>query len=221
MLGDRSAPLHALQNPVLRNLQHLAATGGAAGGDGETARVQRDQGELQAEAFTPEDVLAGNVDVVELDQHIADAAQAHELAAVRDLDAWRIRLDDERRDLLLLFALDHLRRRLAHHHEKLGLQAVRAPQLLAADEEALAVRRGDGPRGHLGRIGTDARLGQRERRDGAVRQARQPLLLLLVRPEELEGLRYADRLMRREPRHGRAAPRRYQADGAVVVRRAE
>src|SRR5207244_1869051 len=115
----------------------------------------------------------------------ADAAQAHELAAVRDLDTRRVRLDDECRDLLFLFALDDLRRRLGHDDEQLGLQTVRAPQLLAADEEALAVRSRNGPGGHLRGIGADARLGQCERGDRAVREARQPLLLLLFRAEEL------------------------------------
>ena len=75
---------------------------------------------------------------------VADAAQPHELAAVHDLDARRVRLDDERRDLLLLFAVDDLRRRLRHHDDQLGLRAVRAPQLLAVEDPALAVGRRHG-----------------------------------------------------------------------------
>ena len=80
---------------------------------------------------------------------------------------------------------------------------------------------GDGARLHLGGIGADARLGQRERGDRALGEARQVLLLLLRRAEELQRLRHADRLVRGEPGHARRAPGGDEADGAVVVRRAE
>src|ERR1043165_8920343 len=53
-------------------------------------------------ASPPEEVFFGNVDVLEAEQRVADAAQAHELAAVLDLEPRRVRLDDERRDLFLL-----------------------------------------------------------------------------------------------------------------------
>ncbi len=52
-------------------------------------------------------------------------------------------------------------------------------------------------------------------------QARQVLLLLLFGAEELERLRHADGLVRRQPGHARAAPGGHQTDGAVVVGGAE
>src|SRR5205807_3647895 len=85
----------------------------------------------------------------------------------------------------------------------------------------LAVRRLDRGRLHLGRIGSDAGLGQRERGDRAFRKPWEILLLLLGRTEKFERLRNADRLMRGQPGHGRTAPRGNEADGAVVVRGAE
>src|SRR6184192_1273899 len=78
------------------------------------------------------------------------------------------------------------------------------PQLLAIEHPRLAVRRRDGGRLHRGRVGADARLCQRKRRDRALRETREVLLLLSVGTEELQRLGHADRLMRREERGHRS-----------------
>ena len=221
VLADRHAPLHALVRPLLRDVGHAPADGRAARGDGQPSGVERDQRELETLPLAPQHVLVRNVEVLEADQRVADAAQPHELAAMDDLESRRVRLHDERRDLLFLLALDDLGRRARHHHDELGLRAVGAPQLLAVDHPPLAVGRAGGGGLHLRGIGADAGLGQRERGDRPFSQAREILLLLLVCAEQLQRLRHADGLMRGEPRHGRAAPRRHQSDGAVVIRGAE
>ena len=159
VLADRRAPLNALVRPILGDFEHLPSRRRAAGRYRETSGVERDQRELQPEAFTPEEVLVGDEDIFELDQGVADPAQTHELAAMFDREAGRIRLDDEGRDLLFLFALDDLRRGSRHHHKDFGFGGVGAPELLAVDDPALAVRRLDRGRLHLGWIGADAGLG--------------------------------------------------------------
>src|SRR5581483_7903605 len=70
---------------------------------------------------------------------------------------------------------------------------VRAPELLAVQDERVAVELGG--RREARRIGADVWLGQRERRDRAARAAREVLPLLLGRAEELQRLRDADRLV--------------------------
>src|ERR1051326_9009749 len=221
VLSDRRAPLHALVRPLLRDLEHAACARGAPGWNREASRVQRDERELEPEPFAPQQVLFRNVDVFEVDQHIADAAQAHELAAMRDLDAGRVRLHDERGDLLLLFSVDDFRRRLRHDHDDFCLQSVRAPQLLTVEDPALAVGSRYRARLHLRGIGSDARLGERERGDRAFRESRQIFFLLLFGAEQFQRLRHADRLMRGEPRDGRSTPCCDEADRAVVVGRGE
>src|ERR1700760_1277442 len=47
----------------------------AAARNGQASGVQRDQGQLQAEAFAPEEVLIRNEDVVELQEAVADPAE--------------------------------------------------------------------------------------------------------------------------------------------------
>jgi hypothetical protein len=221
VLADRRAPLHALVRPLTRDLEHLPGAGCASRGDREASGVQRDQRELQAKALAPEEILLRDEHILEVDQHVADTAQAHELAAVRDLDARRVHLEDEGRDLFLFFSLHDLRRRLAHHDDEFRLEAVRAPQLLAVEDPAAAVGGRNRARLHLRGIGSDARLGERERGDRAFREARQIFLFLFFGAEELQRLGDADRLVRREPRDGVRAPCGDQAEGAVVVGRAE
>src|SRR6185503_3293850 len=55
-----------------------------------------------------------------------------------------------------------------------------------------------------------------ERRDRAFGETREVFLFLRVRPEHLERLRDADRLMRRKQRRERAVDRRDQLDGFHV-----
>jgi hypothetical protein len=75
------------------------------------------------------------------------------------------------------------------------------------DHPAAAV--GERRRGgaHARRVRAHVVLGERERGDRALGEPRQPLLLLLLGAEHLERLRHADRLVRRQQRHHRAAVR--------------
>ena len=66
------------------------------------------------------------------------------------------------------------------------------------EHEGVAVALGG--RREARRVGADVRLGEREGRDRTGRAARQVLLLLLGGAEELQRLRHADRLVRREQR---------------------
>ena len=140
VFADRRAPLHALAGPLFRDVRHPAPDRRAAGRNCQAASVQRDQRELESETFAPQQIFFGDEDVFEVDQYVADAAQTHELAAMLDGEAGRIRFDDERRDLFFLFAVDDLRRRPRHDHDDLGLGGVGAPQLLTVDDPTLAVR---------------------------------------------------------------------------------
>ena len=221
MLADRSAPLHTLVRPFLGDIHHAAPDCGASGRNRQSPRVQRHQGDLEAAPFFPQQVLFRDEDVFELDHDVADSTQSHELATVRNLDSRRVHFENECRDLLLLFSVDDFRRRLRHHDDDFRLQTIRAPQLLAVEDPAFAVRRRNGASLHLGRIGSDAWLGQRKCGDRSVRQPRKPFLFLFGSAEEFERLWNADRLMRREPGHRRAAPSGHQTDGPVVVRGAE
>src|SRR2546426_5418390 len=84
------------------------------------------------------------------------------------------------------------------------------------EQPRLAVRRRNGRRLHRGGVGADAWLRQGERRDRALREARQIFLLLGVAAEQLQRLGHADRLMRRQERRDGAVDRRDQLDGLHI-----
>ena len=205
VLADRLAPLHALVGPGAADLQ--APLGGGHRGDGQRqpAGVEGDEGELETLALAPQHVLLGDPHVREAHHAVVDRLEPHEMAAVLDVHPRPARLDDEGGDLPPLPAVYHLRRRPRHHHEQLRDGAVRAPQLLAVQDVGAAVGGRHGGRGHAGGVRADVVLGQGEGRDCALGQPRQVALLLLFGAEELERLRHADRLMRREQRHQRSA----------------
>src|SRR5437762_2551139 len=98
MFSDRRAPLHALIRPLLRDVEHAAPTRRTPGGNRESPGVQRDERELETVTLFPQKVFLRDEDVLESDEHIADAAQSHELAAMCDFDARRVHLEDERGD---------------------------------------------------------------------------------------------------------------------------
>src|SRR5207249_5765588 len=66
--------------------------------------------------------------VAEPDDAVLDPLQTHEVAAVDDLDARPVALDDERRDLLRVGVA-------CHDDVELGDRPVGAPELLARSEE--------------------------------------------------------------------------------------
>ena len=124
----------------------------------------------------------------------------------------RVGLDDERGDAAAVpLGLRHLR----HHHEQRGDRAVGGPQLHAVEPVAAVDRRRRG--GQPGRVGADVGLGQQERGDLTGGQPGQELLLLLVGAEELQRLRYADRLVRRQQRAERRVDRADQRQRLAVV----
>jgi len=75
--------------------------------------------------------------VVETDDAVGERFEAHEAAAVLDLHARPVGLDDEAADLLRLGVA-------RHHDEQLGQRAVRAPELLAVQNEGVAMQLGRG-----------------------------------------------------------------------------
>ena len=68
---------------------------GAGGGEREAAGIERGQRDAQAFALGQQDVLARDADVGEADDGVVERLQAHEAAAVRDLDAGRVHIHDE------------------------------------------------------------------------------------------------------------------------------
>jgi hypothetical protein len=110
-----------------------------------------------------------------------------------------------------------LGRRLRHHHQQLGQGAVGAPQLLAVEDVGGAVLAERGRGGERRRVRPHPRLGEREGGDGALRQPRQVLLLLLRRAEHLHRLRHADRLVGGEEGGEVAVLAGHHPDGAPVA----
>ncbi len=101
------------------------------GRKGETAGVQRDERELEALAFAPEDVFDRHLHVGEADDAVLDGLEPHEVEPLNDLDPGPVGLDDECGDLL--------RSSSRHHDHQLGDGAVGAPELLAVEDVVRAV----------------------------------------------------------------------------------
>ena len=215
VLAHGRAPLHPLRGPLPARSQVALPRRRAERRQSQPPRVQRDQRQLQPHPFAPEEVLLGHLHVVEAQDAVRDAVQPHEAADFPRLHARPRRLHDERADRPLA---PHAfpRRRTRHDHEELGPRAVGRPQLLAVQHVVAAVFRGLGERGHVGRVGADHPLGQRERRKGAPRGAWQVLALLLFGAEENQGRGHADRLVRGQERARGAAAARDQRQRAVV-----
>src|SRR5512143_3931738 len=96
VLPDLLAPLHALVRPGAGNLETPLAGGDGGNGQREAAGVQGDECELQALAFTPEDVFGGDTDIGEGHHAVVDRLQPHEVAAMVDFHAGGIRFDGVR-----------------------------------------------------------------------------------------------------------------------------
>ncbi len=215
-MGDRLAPLLARRRPLTGDLQAPLAGRDTGRGQGQPPGVEGGQGDLQAGALGADAVGGGDPDLVEAGDAVLDAAQAHEGVAVLDRDAGRVGLHDEGRDAALVpVGLRHAR----HHDKEVGDHAVGRPQLDAVEDVVVAVRYGGG--GQPGRVGAHVGLGEQEGADVGAGAARQEPLLLLGGAEQLERLRYADRLMGGEQHADRGGRRAGQGEGLVVVDLAE
>ena len=146
VLPDRLTPLHALGGPFPAVFQRGLRGSDGRGRDGESAGVQRDQGQLQAPALLEQEVLPRHPHVRKADDPVLERLQSHEVTAAHDLDALPVQVDDKRRDLLRL-------RIAGHHHEQLGDRAVGGPQLLAVEDVRFPVRQKAliAPAAHRGR----------------------------------------------------------------------
>ena len=200
MLANGRAPLHALLRPGARGEERCLAATGHARRQRETTSVQRNQRELEPLPFSPQNVLARNLHIRESNHAVLDRLEAHEPAAMHDLDAWPTGLDDERGNLFPRLSVHDGVWCACHHEEQLGARAIRAPELFAAENEVFAVGRWRGGGVHVRRIRTGIYLGERERADGALGQTREVLPLLLLGAEKLERLWETDGLMRRQQR---------------------
>ena len=211
-LATGLAPLLARGRPFAGDLQTPLARSDAHRGQREPSGVERGEGDLEARALRADAVGGRDPDLVEAGDAVLQAAQAHEGVAVLDRDALARRLDDEGGDAALVaLGLGHP----GHHDEEVGDDAVGGPQLDAVEDVVVAVRDGGG--GEAGGVGADVRLGQQERGDVGTGKARQERVLLLLRAEDLQRLRYADRLVRGEQRADRGAGRADERQRLVVV----
>src|SRR4051812_34544400 len=212
VLADRAAPLHALVAPLARDLRRPLADADADRRQRQAAGVQRGQGDLQAVALAPDQVLGRDEDVLEDRDRVLDAAQAHEGVAVLDGDAVGVVVEHEGADAPpVALALGDL----GHDDDDVGDRAVGRPQLAAV--ELVAALDGLGGGAQARRVRADVGLGEQEGRDVVLGHQGQPLLLLLLGAEAHQWLRDADRLVRAEQRRQRARPRAGQRQRLVVV----
>ena len=152
--------------------------------------------------------------VVEAGDAVLQAAQAEERVAPLDGDARRVALHHERGDAAPVpVGLRHLR----HHDEQVGHRAVGGPQLHAVEPVVRRPRSASAVVRQPGRVGADVGLGEQERGDLAGGQPRQEPLLLLVGAEQLQRLRHADRLVRRQQRADRRVRRADERQRLAVV----
>ncbi len=172
MLADRLTPLDALAGPLAADGEGpLGRTDGAVR-DRETPVVEGGQSDFQAAPFLADEIFLRHLHVVEADDRVGQGAQAHEMAAMLDLDPFPIGLDHEGADLASFLAA-------RHDDEQFGQGAVGAPELLAADQVVVAFVGELVGRGHAGRVGADLSLGQGEGGDLAGGAPGEVLLLLL------------------------------------------
>src|SRR5204863_2058576 len=140
----------------------------------------------------PEDILTRHAHVREPHDLILDRLEPHEAAAMHDLHARRVRLDDERSDLLAWLSVHDGVRRARHDDEQVSARAVRAPELLAVQRPELPVLAPRRARAEIGGIGAGVDLSEGKGRNGSLGEPREVALLLLRRPEQLQWLRQAD-----------------------------
>ena len=110
VFADRRSPLHPFVGPFAGNLQRKLGRSGANGRQRQTAGVERRQGDLQAAANATDHVSGRDAHVLETDQAVFDAPQAHEAVAGEDGDTRANALPHERGDPSALAARSGARR---------------------------------------------------------------------------------------------------------------
>ncbi len=184
MLPDRHAPLHALARPFAADFEQALGQSDARRGDRQAPGVQGRERDLQTRAFLRDHVLARHAHVREFHNAVVERAQSHEMAAICDFKSGRINIDDERSDLFALLAVDDFWRRLRHDYEHARFDQVRAPKLLAVQDERRTVFRGVGAQTHVRRVRSGIPFRERKRGNLATRHPRQIFFLLLFRAEQ-------------------------------------
>ena len=188
MLADDLAPLIALAIPGAVDLRQALEAAHDAAGDTQSARVECHQCELQTFAFAQQQVLLRYLHIGESDDAILQGAQAHEMAASHHFHTLPAAFHDDCADLLGIVVA-------GHHHVEIGNGSVGAPELFAAQNVVAFGRACE--RGHqVCGVASHFVFGQRERTDGAFRDAWQVFGLLLRSAEKFEGLRHTDALVR-------------------------
>jgi hypothetical protein len=139
--------------------------------DTDAAFVQKADGVLISLALLAKQVLAGDLDVVEVDDACAGRLDAELLLLLCDAEALCALLDDKRCDALVLL----LGRQVGEHDEEIGFHAVGDPHLAAADLVPGVCL--DGLGRERERIGAADGLGQTEGADGVGGELGQVLFL--------------------------------------------
>ena len=215
MLSDRGAPLHPLGRPGAAGAKLALGGGGAEGGERQAPGVEGDQRQLEPEPLPPEEIPGGHPDVAEAEDAIRDRPHSHEVAHLAHLDPGPRSLDDEGADRVL--PPHPLARRGARHHdEEVGARPVGGPELLAIERVVRTVGGGFGEGGHVGRVGADHLLCEREGRELAPGGPGKVRSLLLLGAEEDQRRWQPNRLMGREEGPGRGAATGHQSESPVV-----
>lgn len=139
--------------------------------DTNAAFIQKADGVLVPVALLAEQILAWDLDVVEVDDACAGCLDAELLLFLRDAEALGALLDDKRCDALVLL----LGRQVGKHDEEVGFHAVCDPHLAAADLVPGVCL--DGLGRERERIGATDGLGQAEGADGVGGELGQVLFL--------------------------------------------
>ena len=94
-----AAPLHGAHDRAHRAARAVLHGAAARSGQRESPGVQGAQGDLEALAFSENDVLARNLHVVELDDRVVEGLESHEAASVGDFESGAVGFDNEGGDL--------------------------------------------------------------------------------------------------------------------------
>jgi hypothetical protein len=134
---------------------------------------------------------------VEADDAVVERFQPHEAAAVGDLDARGVHLDEKGADL---GAVGGRGFHAGHDDDDSGFDSVGAPELLAVEHVLVAGRLVAGGGLDLRGVGADVGFGEGEGGNLARGAAREEAAFLLFGAEDEEGLGHADGLVGREQR---------------------
>ena len=218
VFADGRTPLHPLPGPLANDFQTALRKTYAAGRQCQAPRVQRRKRDPQPFALGEDYIFARHADIGEANDAVVQRPQSHEPAAMRDLHARRVHLDDERRDLVFRLAIHQFRRRPGHDDDDAGFGAVGAPQFFAVQHEMFSVGRRLGVGLHFRRIRADPRFRQGKGRNFPLRHAREELSFLNLVAEKDERLRHANGLVCGNQRREIAAVAAQQNRGPAIIR---